>query len=159
MPWLVWKGRLKTTDFLKKIGVVDANVDSSCVLCRLGEEYINHIMLHGPFVWKIGSNIIKWWGVQWVIPGSVECLLQWWSGWKFKKWEMQMRKVIPLAVFWSVWKHRNDVIFNLVQPDMEELCDLIKVRVAMWMKEKLVGREYSINQFVSNLQQIRLCIK
>lgn len=52
-----------------------------------------------------------------------------------------MWKAIPLAVFWSVWKHRNDVIFNMVQPNMEELCDLIKVRVAMWMKAKLVGRD------------------
>ena len=43
-------------------------------------------------------------------------------------------------------------IFNKVQPNLEELCDLIKVRVAMRMKANLVGRDYLINQFESNLE-------
>lgn len=141
------------------MGVVEPNGGPSCVLCRSGEESLNHIMLHYPFTWKVWSSIIKWWGVKWVIPGTVERLFQWWNGWKFKKGEMQIWKAIPLAVLWSVWKHRNDVIFNKVQPNMEELYELIKVRVAIWMKSTLMGRDYSINQFYSNLQQIRLCIK
>ncbi|XP_028067001.1 uncharacterized protein LOC114269850 [Camellia sinensis] len=119
--------RIKSFDLLQKIGVVESNGGPSCVLCRSGKESLNHIMLHCPFSWKVWSSIIKGWGVKWIIPDIVERLFQWWNGWKFKKGETQIWKAIPLAVLWSVWKHRNDVIFNKVQPNMEELYELIKV--------------------------------
>lgn len=144
-------------DFLHKIGVVDSRVGFLCALC--GTESLNHIMLHCHFVWNIWSSIIKWWGIQQVVRGTVEGLLQWWSDWKFNKVELQIWKAIPITIFWSVWKHRNDVIFNEVQPNNEDLCEIFKVRVAMWLKSNMVGRYYSINQFVSNLQQIRQCMK
>lgn len=83
--------------------------------------------------------------MQWVLPGSVESLLQWWNGWKFKKGEFQIWKALPIAIFWFVWKHRNEVIFNKVQPNFEVLCEIIKVRVALWMKSNMVGSDYSIH--------------
>lgn len=56
--WLAWKGRLKTTEFLSRIGVLRGNVDSSCVFCKRAMESLNHIPLSCLIVWTIWSNIM-----------------------------------------------------------------------------------------------------
>lgn len=67
-----------------------------------------------------------------MVPGSMEGLLQWWVGWKFRKKEGRVWRVLPAAVIWSIWKCRNDCLFFGIQPNLVELSDLIKVRVALW---------------------------
>ncbi|THG13552.1 hypothetical protein TEA_023909 [Camellia sinensis var. sinensis] len=34
---------------------------------------------------------------------------------------------LPLAVLWSTWKHRNECLFKAIQPNLEELCDQVKL--------------------------------
>lgn len=36
-------------------------------------------------VWKVWANLLQWWRFNWVTPASVEGVLQWWLGTKFKK--------------------------------------------------------------------------
>ncbi|CAL5444833.1 unnamed protein product [Camellia sinensis] len=62
-----------------------------------------------PIIWRLWSNLMNWWELNWVTPDKVEGLV-------------------------SIWKTRNECIFNGKLFQMEELCDLIKVRVALWVK-------------------------
>ncbi|THG13139.1 hypothetical protein TEA_016821 [Camellia sinensis var. sinensis] len=39
-------------------------------------------------------------------------------------------KTIPAAVLWFIWKQRYGSIFNGTQPDLVELCEVIKLRAA-----------------------------
>ncbi|XP_028118360.1 uncharacterized protein LOC114315916 [Camellia sinensis] len=128
--WLAWLGKLKTFSYLQRIGILDE-----------------------------AANILKWWGVQWVMPNSVEGLLQWWSFCKMKKLEKVMWKAVPMAVLWSIWKHRNDCIFNGAQPNLEDLCEVVKVRIASWVKSSPAKVEFSINDIVFNLQQVHYCLR
>ncbi|CAL5355404.1 unnamed protein product [Camellia sinensis] len=156
--WLVWKGRVKTSVFLHHIGILRGEDVNQCIFCKSDLETINHVLLLGPFSWKIWSAIIDWWGLFWVCPGSVVDLFDWWLGTKFKKKELQIWKVIPLAVVWSIWKLRNDCVVNSAQLNFLEIIELIKVRIAVWLKNHSYGNTNSIQDFVSNLNQIRLCI-
>lgn len=72
--WLAWKGRVKTTVFLQRIGVLSNNVCTNCVFCRDGLESVNHILLLCPFVW---------------------------SSFKFQKLEGQIWSSIRSALLWS----------------------------------------------------------
>ncbi|KAL7235779.1 hypothetical protein ACSBR1_019129 [Camellia fascicularis] len=50
---------------------------------------------------------------------------------------------------WSIWKHKNECKFTNAQPNFDELQELIKVRVALWIKSKVAGICYSVQGFVS----------
>lgn len=76
-----------------------------------------------------------------------------------KKIEKVIWKVVPLAVFWSTWKHRNDCIFNGSQPNLRDLCELVKARIAMWVKSSPTKMVFSINDIVFNLSQVQYCIR
>lgn len=93
---------------------------------------------------------MKWWDFQWAIPNLVEGLLQWWSLCKMEKTEKLLWKVMPLAVLWSTWKHRNDCIFNGSQPNFEELSEVVKAKIALWAKSSSAKMQFSINDVVFN---------
>ncbi|KAL7170609.1 hypothetical protein ACSBR2_035481 [Camellia fascicularis] len=73
---LAWKGRLKTSTFLKRIGVLNIEASSLCLLCKAEEKTVNHVLLFCPLVWKVWTDILKWWDLVWVLPGQLrnECL-------------------------------------------------------------------------------------
>lgn len=115
---------------------------------------MNHVMLHCHLIWRVWSEIVNWWNLSWCIPGSVEDLLQWWSGISQKAKVKEIWKVAPLAMLWSVWKLRNECVFKEARPDFAELAELVKVRVAVWAKSNLKEMQYSVHDIVSNLKQV-----
>ena len=120
---------------------------------------MEHILLSCPFVWRLWSNIEKWWGLQWVIPGSVNGVLRWWSRCRMKTLEKKIWTVIPLPILWSIWTHRNESVFQGIQPNSDELCDIVKVRVAKWIKSSEMDVVFSATDLVYNMQQMQYCIR
>ncbi|XP_028057518.1 uncharacterized protein LOC114261441 [Camellia sinensis] len=152
LSWLTWKGRLKTAGFLNRIGVLNQNTFVNCVFCGQAVETVNHVLLWCPAVWKVWACLMNWWGVLWVIPDNVNGLLQWWRGYKWRKFENIIWKAIPMAVMWSLWNTRNDVVFNGKMFQLNELCELIKVRIALWVKSQSKEPPYSVQDIIINLQ-------
>lgn len=101
---------------------------------------------------------MNWWNYKWVSPGTVEGLFLSWSGIKLKKKMLAVWKTLPAAVFWSVWRCRNDCLFNKVQPDGIVLVELIKVRVALWVSSSLKGFNYSVHDVLYNLNLLCTCV-
>ena len=58
---------------------------------------------------------------------------------------------------WSVWKVRNELKFNGIRPEWGEVIELIKVRVAIWVKYNHKSMVYSVNDIVGNLGAVRDC--
>lgn len=159
LSWRAWRGRIKCSEFLQRIGVLSPNVSALCVFCRSELEFVNHVFLHCPFIWKLWANlVVNWWNYKWVIPGTVEGLLLSWLGIKMKKKMQAVWKTLPPAVMWSVWKNINDCVFNKVQPDWNALEDLIKARVALWVSSSLKGFNYSVHDVIYNLNQVCLFV-
>lgn len=77
------------------------------------------------------------------------------GGFRWGKFANSIWRTIPLAVMWSLWKLRNEVVFNGKQVHLEEVCDLIKFRIAVWVKAHFSGCFYSVHEIVNNIQQIR----
>ncbi|XP_028122980.1 uncharacterized protein LOC114320084 [Camellia sinensis] len=59
--WLTWRGRVKTSSFLHRIGVLPANAVSQCVFCQSEEESLEHVFLFCPLVWNCWAAMVRWW--------------------------------------------------------------------------------------------------
>ncbi|XP_028087472.1 uncharacterized protein LOC114288189 [Camellia sinensis] len=88
--WLAWKNKVKTSVFLQRIGVLDRSAATSCLFCNSQQETVQHVLIHCPLVWKVWTGLLQWWGILWVVPVSVEDLLQWWAGFICKKKERRI---------------------------------------------------------------------
>ncbi|KAL7254616.1 hypothetical protein ACSBR1_008885 [Camellia fascicularis] len=89
--------------------------------------------------------------MQGALPDSIEAVLHWWDYDQLNRKEKLIWKVIPLAVLWSLWKLRNEFIFESATPKLEEVCDLIKIRVAMWLNQRFKDSHFTILDFLTNL--------
>ncbi|KAL8147598.1 hypothetical protein AgCh_005064 [Apium graveolens] len=80
-------------------------VDSLCEICKSGVENTAHIFLHCPFA-------VSCWEVLQVSP-------VWDSTWEFSNWfeqcllhESRENKVKMIMFCWSLWRYKNDVVWN-----------------------------------------------
>ncbi|XP_028075237.1 uncharacterized protein LOC114277538 [Camellia sinensis] len=73
--WLAWKHKLKTSVFLQRVGVLGEGASILCGFCKSEAESVEHVLVSCPKVWKVLTSLLQWWGILWVVPGSVDCLL------------------------------------------------------------------------------------
>ncbi|KAL7239755.1 hypothetical protein ACSBR2_005600 [Camellia fascicularis] len=149
--WLAWKNRIKSAEFLHKIGILSSNASSLCPFCSTKVETVVHVLLHCPFSVFIWSLVIHVWAFNWCIQGSVEGLFNWWMGGKFKRLEKKIWKAIPLVALWSLWKHRNECVFSMSQPNSLGLCELIKTRTVLWLKASTKDFPFLVDDYMFKL--------
>ncbi|CAL5367336.1 unnamed protein product [Camellia sinensis] len=155
--WLAWKNRVKTAVFLLDIGILSTNVSPLCPLCKVAPESISHVLLHCHFSWVIWSSVLFEWGLCWCIPQSVDALFNWWMGTKLKHPLRKFWEAIPLVVLWSLWKLRNECVFRDAHPNSAELWELIKIRLALWLKASVKNFPFSVEDVALNWRLTRLC--
>ncbi|GFZ20781.1 hypothetical protein Acr_28g0014860 [Actinidia rufa] len=98
---------------------------------------------------------MAWWGCSWVCPATIFDLMVRWFSNSFKEVEKGCWEAIFFAIIWSLWKARNELIFSNVNIVKAELIDLIKLRVAFWVKAKCDINEYSVVDIQRCLDGIR----
>ena len=97
--WLAWKNKVKSSEFLHKIGILDCSTSILCPFCNSKPETNIHVLLHCPFSWLIWSSVIKEWGLQWCISNSVAGLFHWWMSEKFQKYVRLIWRALTLVIF------------------------------------------------------------
>ncbi|XP_028113521.1 uncharacterized protein LOC114311593 [Camellia sinensis] len=125
---------------------------------RAAMESVDHLFVQCFQIWKVWGCMLQWWNLCWVSPTIVDEVLTWWLGTKHKKSVKKIWLLVPVVMLWSTWRLRNEVVFNGKQPDMNELCEVLKVRVGLWVKSSKPSVQYSVHQIVENLSQVRFCI-
>lgn len=66
------------------IGVISQPNLAMCKFCGEVIESLDHTLLLCTPNWIVWSEIMEWWGIKWVSPNSIDTLLYWWLGLKFK---------------------------------------------------------------------------
>ncbi|XP_039056312.1 uncharacterized protein LOC120199219 [Hibiscus syriacus] len=92
-----------------------------------------HLFIFCHVSWELWTKLIGYWGIQLALPQDPPNLLSLWADlrpnsaiWKF----------IPGAVFWSIWKLRNEIIFEKGKLDRILLFFTVRLRLAKWFIAK-----------------------
>lgn len=153
--WMAVQNRVASKSLLARRNLLREGQSTLCAACDILEETLGHILLHCNFAWSVWAVIMEWWQMQWVCPPSVAILVSVWLGNNFRNLEKHIWEATLYATLWTLWLTRNDRVFNNKVRSSEEVGDVIKTKVAMWMKVKFDIKVYSVDDFKNFLSGIR----
>ena len=154
--WRLLIDRVQTICNLRKRMVIQNAEDATCPFCGLEEEYANHLFYTFSFSYSVWASCFKWLGISSVFPKSGFDHFSQHTFLMLSKEQDLGFKTIWLSVVWSIWLHRNGVIFHGVQLDLGFVPEHIQVRSWCWLSAKVSGFNHSIFEWVTN---VLLCLK
>ena len=80
-------------------------------MCLEVEEKVHHLLIHCPFAHRVWSALFEMFGMEWVMPKTVEDLfVRWHWRYKFIQGKILWRLVV-YAACWKLWLERNNRVF------------------------------------------------
>jgi len=135
--WKLLHNRIPTKVNLSHRHVLSPESSLNRVMCAGGLETANHLMLHCTYAMKVWDGVMRWLGFNVVIPPNLFSLWECWDGVSNNKKIRKGLRMIWHAVVWSLWRARNDRIFNNSFREMEELVEDIKVLSWRWCLNRM----------------------
>ena len=129
--WFAMLDKLPTRDHLFYIGLCPL-IMNKCVFCGHFGETSDHLLISCIKSWRLWTIFCNWWGVEAVMPSS---LLLWFQQWKVLAHGYEQRRFwicLFYAISWTLWSHRNEIIFEHVSFSFYRLQKLVFFRVASW---------------------------
>jgi len=156
MVWIALLGKLNTKDKLWRKGIISEELNQ-CTFCHNHAEDINHLLATCTVAWSVWQTIAGDLGEQITNENSLRNL---YATWLSKNMPNKTRRKIWLSSFfatlWSLWMHRNGIIFKQRELDVQGLCHMIKWRVTSWSKVWMEEVPYSAELLAHNFQALPL---
>ncbi|GJN12749.1 hypothetical protein PR202_ga31056 [Eleusine coracana subsp. coracana] len=106
-----------------------------CVLCDQEEETVQHILVGCVFARDFWFRILQAFNLQQLAPGSNESdFASWWkkaSNRVAKQHRKGLNTLIILGA-WTIWKHRNAVVFDGLSPNIQLALDNLRLEAQLW---------------------------
>ncbi|GMI73152.1 hypothetical protein like AT3G09510 [Hibiscus trionum] len=147
--WQAALGRLAVRSELAKRGIGDLS-NILCPFCSVKEESVPHLFLYCYSTWEIWSWFFRVWNLFWVLPCDISSLLMQWGDLKPPSVPPLLWKLIPIAIFWSTWLFRNEVVFKNTTFDKLQLLFLVRFRLASWYKAGVSDVAVSLEDVIAN---------
>jgi hypothetical protein len=130
--WLALHGRCWTSDRLRRHNMPNSGL---CAFCEQEDETIQHLLMQCPFSREVWCMVLRAAGLQRQTPGLASTIPDWW---------MSLRSRIPkdgrrgfdtlvVLVLWSLWKARNDIVFQRKTSTVLEVCAKIREEGQSWV--------------------------
>ena len=82
-------------------------------------------------------EILKWWGIEAVLPNRCQIFSAQWFGLVKSKRLRDIWGLILGCVTWSLWFERNHIKFERKIPNLNNFVLSLKIRIGIWAKEML----------------------
>jgi len=95
-------------------------------------ETTNHLFVHCAFTMGVWNALMRWLGFSFLPQPN---LFRHWICWSVAASNNRLRKgyrMIWHAAVWSIWRARNDRIFNYTIAEVEEIVEAVKVLSWRW---------------------------
>ncbi|XP_058750774.1 uncharacterized protein LOC131623773 [Vicia villosa] len=120
--WRPLLDRLPTRKQLFRRGVILLQQEARCAFCLSEQENFNHFLLFCPLLKTLWIKLQGW--LHFDLEEDVEDCLRFQLTWKARTAGNPTRgRLGPLwlTIFWAIWKHRNDILFNNSVVDTDEI--------------------------------------
>jgi hypothetical protein len=147
--FFVWSAALRkilTLDNLWKRQVVVIN---RYFMCKKDGESVNHLLLHCEVVHALWCNIFSRLGLSWVMPSSVLDLCACWCS-SGRTRSAVVWKMVPICIFGSIWRERNNRCFEDLESSMEEILASLLYSLYSWTEAYLSPLSLSYVNFLSH---------
>jgi hypothetical protein len=111
--WLISRNICWTADRLQRRGLP---APASCPLCNQEPETIQHLLLGCVVAREVWTWALSRWGKLGWLPAADEDLVSWWTTRPGLGASQRDLWTSLILVFWSIWTHMNDVVFNSARP-------------------------------------------
>lgn len=122
-----------------------------CPMCSQVEETGNHLLIWCPFASKVWMYCYRW--LEWNIvhPSCCKAHLLQHTNPSLSSQQNAGFRIIQFAIAWSLWLHRNRVVFNgrVVQEKLQ-LLEEAQIRAWNWLSVKLKGFHISVYEWRSH---------
>jgi hypothetical protein len=122
--------------------------ENLCPLCGTVGETSNHLFLHCSFAAAVWYALNRWLGVVVVLPGEVILSYGHLVGSGRNKRIRKGFSSVWLAFVWTIWKTRNDKIFNNVNGDVEVAVEYIQRISWQWFLNKVAANSCLLYEWI-----------
>jgi hypothetical protein len=145
--WTAVWGKILTCDNLMRRGY---SLAGWCCMCRNGWETTVHLLLHCGIASNLWSVVLRSFGVCWVFPNSIMDLLYEWYN-CFGKQDSEIWNLVPLCLFWIVWRERNHRTFDNIELTTSKLVEFFFGLLFDWAQVGRLTPLNSLTDFVLSL--------
>jgi hypothetical protein len=143
--WTASLDKILTLDNLRKRGLIVVDL---CCMCKRSGESINHLLLHCEVARTLWSVLFTLFGVKWVMNGRVLDLLAGWKGQRGNKMVMEVWRMAPLCLMWTIWRERNAQCFEDTELTMAKLSNRFLKLLFLWAGVLNIPQVSNMQQFV-----------
>ena len=97
-------------------------------------ESANHLFVLCPLASAIWYGLLRWWGVDWVLPFSLSVLFVQWEAIANGPYQKKVWMIIFFSVLWTIWNERNALVFNTGTINANKIFFLIIHRAEVWLE-------------------------
>ena len=94
---------------------------------------MDHLLLHCPVAYSLWVQMLQVFGIQWIMPGSVESLVFCWSN-RLGKFSSDIWNMVPGYLMWVVWMERNRRSFEAKEKSPVQLQALSQSTLFEWAR-------------------------
>jgi hypothetical protein len=136
--WIVSRDRCWTADRLERWRLPHP---AACPLCDQEPETIQHLLLGCVVARKVWAWALNHWDRLAWLPDADTELLQWWASRPCPKATQRDFWTTTILIFWCIWRHCSDVVFNGAWPAVETILARIREEYSRWRLARLFRSE------------------
>jgi hypothetical protein len=129
--WQLLHDRLPTRINLIRRRIIEPDGDNLCIFCGECPESSLHLFVYCQVAIKVWVGVFQWLDLPFTLPHNLFSILNHLNSLGGKKFRKGLC-MIWSAVVWSLWRHRNSVMFDNGRISSMEVLEVIKVSSWKW---------------------------
>lgn len=121
-----------------------------CIFCKSHLEETEHVLVSCSFSYNMWVHIYNWFGFDVVLPSDFKSHFLQHTGFLCSRVSGFCWQLVWFAIVWSIWLHRNDIIFNNCGLEFDKLYDAIRLPAWKWCANYVQDSYFSYPNWCMN---------